>query len=120
MNLVDILTPVNTEEVKPGLFIQTLSTARGKSYRKITPCCWNGKIDWKTTLLGDKPLKYLFIFLTLMLLSYGYWQGTSSCAEFQEDPCKHLPNITEYCFSVDNLEVKDEGEHTISISDYHP
>lgn len=121
--LVKTLTPVNTEEVRPGLFIQTSSTARGKSYRQITPCCWDGKIDWKITLFGDKPFKYLFIFLALMLLSYGYYQGTHSCAEFQEDPCKYLDNITDYCSDVDYWgigEVNDGREYTFNISDYNP
>ena len=120
MSLADKLTPKNTEEIKPGLFIQ--KTASG--YRSVTPAAWEGKINWKVTLLGSQPLKHLFVFALLMFLAYGYFSGTISCDEFQSDPCKYLPNITSYCnektfgtnpFGI--LESDDAKQNTYSLQD---
>ncbi|KKL12538.1 hypothetical protein LCGC14_2534780 [marine sediment metagenome] len=43
MSLIDSLTPKDTEEIRPGLFIQK----REKGYRVLNPIAWNGKYRWR-------------------------------------------------------------------------
>ena len=93
MNWTDKLTPKDTEEIKPGLFIQKTSYG----YRKITPAAWDGKINWKVFLLGADPIKSFLVFAIILLISYGYYTSTKACDDFQADPCKYLSNITDYC-----------------------
>ena len=94
MSFVELLTPKHTEEIKPGLFIQKVP----RGYRQIYPVAWNGVINWKRFFLGHNFWKNLFIFLVILLVVYGYFEGTNECRKFQEDPCAHLQNITKYCY----------------------
>ena len=55
MNFTKVLTPSDTEEIKPGLFIQR----RGNKYRQISPAAWDGKIIWKNLLFHDLLLCFL-------------------------------------------------------------
>lgn len=81
--LTEILTPDTTEEVKPGLFIQTKEKADGKKeYRVIHPMAWNGKINIKNSTLGAHPLKHLFIFLAIMFIVFGYWYEVHEYKQF--------------------------------------
>jgi len=93
MSLADFLTPKDTKEVKPGLFIQR---HLGK-YRQVSPAAWNGKINWANFLFGGKIIKSSITFIIILLLAYGFYTTTKTCREFQENPCKFLPNITTYC-----------------------
>jgi len=110
MNLIKALTPQDTEEVKPGLFIQ--KTLQG--YRQVYPAAWNGKINWKNFLLGGKFWKNFIIFLILMLIAFSYYQETKVCREFQSSPCKFLPNLTDYCYKLDSEETLKDGEFNIN------
>ena len=93
MSFIDSLTPKDTEEVRPGLFIQKTS----KGYRQIYPAAWNGKINYNNFFFGSGFLKSFIWFAILMIIIFGYYDSTKSCNEFQSDPCKYLPNITTYC-----------------------
>lgn len=121
MSFIDSLTPKNTEEVKPGLFIQKTSTG----YRQIYPAAWDGIINWKNFLWGSGFLKSFMGFAILMLIVFGYYDSTKSCNEFQADPCKYLSNITTYCAEKNlNYNTLYEGdknageENTYSLQGY--
>lgn len=82
MSLKDLLTPKETEEIKPGLFVQK----RGESkYRIIEPMVWNGKYRWKSIILGKDFWKHFIWFLLLMYLSWSYMHDTKECATFMDD-----------------------------------
>ena len=68
MDLIKFLTPKNTEEVRPGFFIQK----KKKGYKRIYPACWNGKIIWRNFILGGNFWKYLGITLFILYLSWAY------------------------------------------------
>ena len=97
MNLLKILTPKNTEEIKPGLFIQ--KTERG--YKQVYPAAWNGKIDYKNLIFGKGFLKTTLFFLALLFIVYGYSSTTNACMKFQEKPCDYLNNLTQFCMEVE-------------------
>ena len=95
MSFIDFLTPKNTEEVKPGLFIQKRTSRNGKiKYRKITPAAWNGKINWKVFILGDKWVSSLIWFLLIMYLAWSYHHDTSALIGFEKYV---LENTTQFC-----------------------
>lgn len=96
MTIIDSLTPKETEEIRPGLFIQ--KTSRG--YRQVYPAAWKGEINWGNFLWGSGFFKSFIWFAIILLVVYGYYDSTTSCSEFQENPCKYLPNITNYCLDV--------------------
>lgn len=115
MTLVDSLTPKETEEIKPGLFIQ--KTARG--FRQIHPAAWNGKINWRNFIFGSGLGKSFIWFAILLLIIYGYYDSTSSCNEFQNNPCSYLNDLNSYCLDQDSQRgsqfvydevIKDGGE----------
>lgn len=77
---LDALTPKNTEEVKPGLFIQKTATG----YRHIHPAAWNGKINWKNLLIGGNAIRNFVWFAIIMFLVFAYWNDTNQYREFYE------------------------------------
>lgn len=94
MDLTKALTPKETEEVKPGLFIQQTS----KGYRQVHPAAWNGKINWKNFLLGSNFLRNLIWFLIIVFLAWSYFHDVDVYKEFYEeviaDPALFCSNVT--------------------------
>lgn len=78
MSWINSITPEDTEEVKPGLFIQK---KLGK-YRLINPAAWDGKIIWKNLLFGGQPFKHLFIFILIVGLAWAYQSDIQSYQDF--------------------------------------
>lgn len=111
-------TPKNTEEIKPGLFVQQ----RGKNYKVITPIIWEGK--WR--LKNQIGLRNLFVIILVLLIASSYYFNVKTCRDFTEDPCKILSNLVNYCLNLDEKEIDanfeweiedDKREDTISIQD---
>lgn len=118
MSLMDSLTPKDTEEMKPELFIQK----KGDVYRQINPIAWNGK--WR--LKKQFGWRNLFFILLVLFIAWSYIDNTERCEEFQADPCRHLNNLTNFCREksevvalntnlLGSLEVKDEQRDSIDI-----
>ena len=81
MDIIKSLTPKDTEEIKPGLFIQKY---RGK-YRRIYPAAWNGKFNLKNFITGGPNFwKTTLFFIIILFLVWSYIQDTTSLREFQE------------------------------------
>lgn len=68
MTIKESLIPKNTEEIKPGFFIQKY----GDGYRQIDPMVWDNKVRWKSMILGKDWLKHFIFFIILMFIVYGY------------------------------------------------
>lgn len=75
------LTPKDTEEVKPGLFIQR---KLGK-YRQVSPAAWDGKINKRNLFLGSNPLKHLFIFGLIVFIAWAYQNDVQVYQDFYVD-----------------------------------
>lgn len=97
MSFIDSITPKETEEVKPGLFIQKTS----KGYRQIHPAAWQGKVNWKNFFWGSGFTRSFIWFAIILLVVFGYQDSTTSCSEFQENPCPHLKSLQQYCLDID-------------------
>ena len=121
MNWKKAFTPKNTEEVRPGFFIQAKTKNPDSiEYKQVHPIVWNNKwrfnkqFSWKS-----------IIFIILLLLVVGSYKAeTQYCRELQEDPCELLPEIQNYCFNIntvtdfnlDDLKIEDDKrEDTFSI-----
>jgi len=98
MNFIKALTPKDTEEVKPGLFIQR----RGNSYSQISPAAWDGKIIWKNLLFGKDFLKSFIFFLIIVFLAWSYFHDIKVYQEFYEEVNS---NPAEFCTKVDLVNI---------------
>lgn len=110
MSLVNIFTPKDTEEIKPGLFVQK----KGKNYRVINPIAWNGVIDWKTQLKSIFSIRTIFTIAIVLFLVWSYQNDVGQYQQFyyeiHEDPmgfCDNMYEIlnTDYC----TQEAHDKG-----------
>ena len=107
MNLTKSLTPGDTEEVKPGLFIQK----RGSGYRQISPAAWDGKINWSNFLLGANPLRNFVWFLIIVFLAWSYLYDVNAYKEFYEEVNS---NPVLFCSNVTmGFDINYEDTHTI-------
>ena len=101
MSLIDSLTPKDTEEVKPGLFIQR----KLGSYKQIHPSAWNGKIIWKNFLFGTNPIRNFLWFAILMFLVFAYTNDVAQYKGFYEEV---QGNPFAYCQSLGESQVVPE------------
>lgn len=90
MGLIEILTPKDTEEVKPGLFIQK----KGNSYRQITPAAWNGKINWKVAILGPNFIRNFIWFAIIMFIAWSYVHDNAEYRTFYDGRVSWCHNLT--------------------------
>ncbi len=86
MKLRKSLTPKDTEEIKPGFFIQKW---RGK-HRQVNPIVWDGKYRWKEQM---KTIFSVRTFIWIGLILFLLWSYTNDVGEykqfyedFQDDP----------------------------------
>lgn len=93
MAFVDNLTPKNTEEIKPGLFIQ--KTKGG--FRLVNPVAWKGKYRWKEQLKTVVSLKTIFSMAVILLLVWSYVNDTREYRQFYE---KIIANPIAYCSEI--------------------
>lgn len=113
MSITDFLTPKNTQEVRPGLFVQAITKNPDKlTYRVINPMAWNGKIRTTEQLRTIFNFKSLFALLLIIFISYNYYMDTKMCREFQADPCVYLPQINNFC-------LERSQDHTMNFSLSH-
>lgn len=101
MSFADRITPKNTEEVKPGLFIQK----KYGNYHHIQPAAWNGKIIWKNFLLGANPLRNFIFFMILMFIVFAYTNDVSQYKQFYENVAG---NPHGYCQALRESQVTPE------------
>lgn len=75
------LEPRDTEEIKPGLFIQK----KGKAYRQVHPAAWDGKINWNNMLFGGSVYKTFMWFGILLFLVWSYQHDVAQYKDFYEN-----------------------------------
>ena len=100
MSLAKALTPDNTEELKPGLFIQQ----RGKGYRQVEPIAWGGKIRWK------EQLSSVFSFrtaITLAIIIFIVWSYLNDVGEYKQFHDDVMSNPAGWC---NNLKQESAGQ----------
>lgn len=117
MNWKKTLTPTDTEEVRPGLFIQEKKNEKGpSSYKVINPICWKGKYRWGKQF----SWKNLIWIVLIAFLAWTYQAETEYSRQLQEDPCVLLQNITNYCssFQLTAGDAYDQQNYPVIIQDY--
>jgi len=78
---VNRLTPKDTEEIKPGLFIQKW---KGK-YRQVHPGAWDGKINTGNLLFGGNFWKSFIWFVIIIFLAWSFQHDTAQYKDFYEN-----------------------------------
>ena len=111
MDFVKALTPKETEEIKPGLFIQRTS----KGYRQIEPAAWNGKINWKNLFGGKNFLRNFVWFAIIIFVAWSYFHDTK---EFREFYIEVNSNPAEFCKNVQLINI-NEIQITNSLQSNH-
>ena len=113
---VQLLTPSNTEEVKPGVFIKRRNLLGKDSYSQVSPACWDGKFNWKNIIIGPHFWKNFIYFAIIMFLMFAYWHDTHAMVdnlnEIYEDPykwCADLSSKEIVTIDYDNALLSLEG-----------
>ena len=78
MGLKERLTPKNTEEVRPNLFVQ----GKGNKYRIVHPLVWNGNWRVKEQLKTIFSLRTLLSLGFVLFLVWSYVHDTTVTREF--------------------------------------
>lgn len=93
MSLAKALTPSETEEVKPGLFVQKYR----KGWRKVEPIAWGGKFRWKAQLRTVFSFRTLIFFIILLLVVWSYLHDVGEYKTFYET---FVSNPIIYCENI--------------------
>jgi len=94
MNLKKALTPKNTEELKPGFYVQN----KGGKYRQILPIVWNGKYLWREQL---KTIFTFRTFITILIILFLAWSYVHDVKEYRNFYNKVMKEPNEFCKWVD-------------------
>lgn len=113
MTFVDAVTPKDTEEVKPNIFVQK----KGDIYRVVNPIAWNGQMRWKEQ---SKTFFSLRTFITLVLIIFVVWSYNNDVKQYKEFYVDVLSNPVGFCDNVYQVnarpflsEVNDEDTNTL-------
>lgn len=93
MGFKDILSPKDTEEVKPGLFIQK----KGSRYRVVEPLVWNGNYRWKEQIKTIFSMRTILSLGLILFIVWAYLHDTSSLRDFYFKVSK---NPVQWCSKV--------------------
>jgi len=134
MNWKKILTPSDTEEIKPGLFIQTryrnIDDGQGNvigrealGYRQIEPLVWEGKFRKKEQLRSIFSWRTLITISIILFIAWSYLHDTGAYREFYNS---YAQNPIAFCENVLSgltddkmgLEVNNVSTYTYPLQDY--
>ena len=101
------LTPKNTEELRPGLFINKI----GDNYRRVYPLIWNDKFNWKNQI----RLKNIFMILIIVFIAWSYVHNVKVYQEFYGKIINNTDGYTQsFCSNFSySLLVTNEGKSNI-------
>ena len=119
MSFADSITPADTEEIKPGFFVQK----RLKGYKQVYPFAWNGKIRYKEQLSSLFSMRTIITIAIIIFIAWSYQHDVDSYKTFyedvQNDPTTYcLDHQTQYVnpdgvADLDNSEVIYEGSNIV-------
>jgi hypothetical protein len=109
MSFKDILTPENTEEIRPGLFVQMKPNSDGGiDYKQIHPIAWNG--EWK--LKNQFGLKNIFVIALVLFIAWSYNHDIEAYQDFYLEVHS---NPVLFCNNIYNSNIlMEETEFEIS------
>jgi len=93
MDITKNLTPKDTEEIKPGLFIQKRKNGK---YKQIYPLAWEGKLRWKEQLKTIFTFRTFFTIALILFLAWSYIHDTGECRFIVENLDK-FTKMDYYC-----------------------
>ncbi len=125
MSWAKSLEPKDTEEIKPGLWIQKTK----KGYRQILPMAWKGKVLWKKQLRTVITVRTIFTIALIIFIAWSYLHDVNVYKKFYEE---FNSDRVGYCeaeleehynqnpgFTEDGFQIKDGEQNPFSISS-HP
>ncbi len=100
MSFIDAMTPKDTEEIKPGFFIQKIA----KGYRQVHPLAWSGKFRWKEQLKTIVTLRTMFTFAIIIFVAYAYIHDVQEYKDFYKNITS---NPINFCMELDRVMTTD-------------
>ena len=126
MGIKKTLTPKDTKEIKPNLFIQ--KTKYG--YRQINPMAWNGKLRVREQLRTVFCLRTIFTIALIIFIVWSYMHDTKECRElmeeFEDDPAAFAIKYATPTIECTEQQEKNnictrerDDNYTINLSSYN-
>lgn len=91
MSFKDLLTPKDTEEIKPNLFVQK----KGDGYRVLNPLVWNGQ--WR--LKNQFSVRNFVSIAIILFIAWSYVHDNSALLDFYNQVHE---NPVAFCTQVIN------------------
>lgn len=124
MNFKKVFTPKDTEQLKPGLFIQTryknilnkegnIIAREPHHYRKIEPVVWDNEYRWKVQLKTVFCLRTMITIALILFIAWSYVSDKQGYKSFFNDV---TTNPVDYCnkiyelYSIGELNKESENE----------
>lgn len=98
---VKALTPDNTEEVKPGLFVQKMK----KGYRQIQPIAWKGEFRTKEQLA---TVFSLGTFVRLGIIIFIVWAYLNDTAQYRGFYNEVTSDTVQWCQSFMDQQIRQD------------
>lgn len=95
MNIKKAFTPKDTEELKPGFYVQQ----RGDKYKQILPFVFEDKWLWKEQLRTVFKLRTIFTIALIIFIAWSYLHDTGVYREFYEEV---IEDPIKFCTWVNN------------------
>ena len=107
------------EELKPGLYVQTIPTKKGNEYKLVHPPLKDPKLGWKKDnihwrnfIAGGRWFNLLAIALVIAIIvfsGYAYKHDTAAAYEIREDPgsfCENWTKLNQELIQQQILDIK--------------
>jgi len=94
---INALTPKDTEEMKPGFYVQK---RRSGEYKQILPLAWNGKFLVKEQLRTVFTLRTILFIALICFIAWSYVHDTSELMTFYNNVTS---NPIAFCQAVDQF-----------------
>lgn len=104
MSWIDSITPKDTQELRPGLFIQI----KKDKYRVINPFAWNGKVRWKEQLQTIFNFEQFIRIAVILFLVWSYVNDVSEYKSFYEEIHSDVEGFCNKATQINNADLCNE------------
>ena len=105
-----IFTPKETEELKPGFFVQK----KGDKYKQIEPVFWKGKWRWNKQFTW----RNLFMIIIILGLFFTLKKYVIFYEAFHQDPVEFCMNHSEYIINFQEVMQSDGQDSVYSFGNF--
>ena len=93
MSFIDAITPKDTEEIKPDLFVQK----KRYGYKQINPLAWGGRFRWNEQLRTLISFGTIFRLAIIIFIAWSYFHDVCECLEVNKKLVPMCEEEEELC-----------------------